>query len=261
MRISSVMPILIVLAVLAIPAPASPQQAAAPTPEQSVMLVSVMEKDGNAYRGVARGTAFFVSADGLAVTNSHVVWQAAHNPDRFKTIAVVGKSLFGAQIVCASRLWYDPSRPPAGGVEPNKDLALIRLTPPPSDFGRWGVRAETGELIELARAHEGPVPSFAPLRGASRPSVGERVRVLGYGDISAVPRLSVGDGTVVEHRDGADRTPTFVVSFTTPAAPGHSGSPVLNARNEVVGVWTWGFANDPARGQAIGAEALDPPCN
>jgi S1-C subfamily serine protease len=231
-------------------------------PQRSVFVVVVMEHAmqgpyRSAYRGADYGTGFFVAPDGTAITSSHVVYPVRANPITYHLLAIVGREFYGAKLICASELPYDPATR-STGVPLSRDVAEIRLTSPDFPFEQL----EYGNTL-YASAHRGPLPAFPPLALAADPAVGDDVRVLGFGYLTQapIPYEWSALGTVSRTRELPDGTPVFEVTMTREAEPGHSGSPVLNMSDQVVGVWNWVSERDPMKGTAIGSAALDPVCH
>jgi len=219
-------------------------------------LVTVTPRNGVEH-WVSTGTAFFISPDGTALTNHHVVVDAEHHPDQYQLLAVVGKEFYSVEIACAREVPGDPNfdRAVFGA-----DVAEVRLLP--SAFS-----AETfqvGPTGDVYRAHRAALPTFPthPLGGS--PKVGDHVVVVGYG-------LTVGDssdptgfqwastGTVSDVGTAPDGTPLFRLVAARPPQPGHSGSPVMDPGGHVVGIEAWAEQLAPA-GVAIGASALQHVC-
>ena len=230
-------------------------------PQRSVFVVVVMEHAFRGpyqtdYHGMARGTGFFVASDGTALTSSHLVYPVRANPVTYQLLAVVGREFYGATLVCASDLPYDPIKQ-STGFPLSRDVAKIRLTPPSFPFDQL----EYGGT-QYAVAHHGSLPAFPALTLAAGPSVGDDVRVLGFGYLreAPVPYEWSATGTVSSTGELRDGTQAFDVTMTREAEPGHSGSPVLNTSDQVVGLWNWGSRSDPKKGVAIGSPALDPAC-
>ncbi len=219
-------------------------------PQRSVFLIVVMEQ--GRYRTVGGGTAFFISSEGRALTSSHVVYRA--RTDRaYRLLAIVGKEFYSASLVCASDLPYDPAQPHTL-VPLSRDVAEIRVIPPDFPFDQL-----VYHNIPYASAHRGPLPAFSALALAPAPKIGDSVRVLGYGQVTTnpIPYEWSAAGTVTSAGNFSDGTPGFKITFTArPAVPGHSGSPVLNTLDQVVGLLDWN-AQDPQIGTAISSTALE----
>lgn len=138
----------------------------------------------------------------------------------------------------------------------SRDVAEIKLVPPQFPFDQL-----SNGGVPYARAHRGPLPAFPALSRGADPSVGDGVRVLGFGRVaSPLPYEWSAQGTVSRLGRAPDGTPVFGIDFTQEAEPGHSGSPVLNVLDQVVGLYTWHRLSDPAQGTAISASALTPAC-
>jgi V8-like Glu-specific endopeptidase len=221
-------------------------------PLRSVFQVLIMNKaNGHA---VASGTGFFVGADGTALTSSHVVSPVRTSRGAFEALAIVNQEFYGVEIICASALLYDPAKIDTHGA--SRDVAQIKLIQP-----RPSLDALTSANIPFARAHVGPFPKFPALPLGEDPAVGDTVRVLGFGNLaSPLPYEWSAMGRVSDTVKAADGTPLFRVIFTRKTEPGHSGSPVLNTRDQVVGIHSWHLAHDPMMGVEISSSALRPAC-
>ena len=231
---------------------AQERTAAQEFPLPSVFQVVIINR-ANGHAAVS-GTGFFVDANGTALTNSHIVSPAQNGRSGYDALAIVNREFYGVEIVCASQLPYDPMKAVPHGAA--RDVAEIRLTQPRNSFA---------ELVtsnaQVARPHFGPLPRFPPLALGDDPAVGDSVRILGFGDLAAtLPYEWSATGRVGGIARAPDGTPVFHVTFTRKTEPGHSGSPVLNARGEVVGIHTWHVAEDPMTGLEISSSALKPAC-
>jgi S1-C subfamily serine protease len=224
------------------------------SPSKSVFLLVMMMQEGRRFHSVSTGTGFFISSDGTALTNSHVVYQARGKARLYSLLAIIGGEFYGANLVCAAELPVDPTRDER--AVPSRDVAEIRLTP-----SRFPFDELTYHGIAYARSHRGPLPAFPFLRLGTDPAVGDAVRVLGFGRMdSPVPYEWSARGTVAALETARDGSPIFEMQFDRATLPGHSGSPVLNARDEVVGLDTWYRRTDTSWGGAIAASALEPAC-
>ena len=212
-------------------------------PREAVFQVEAWQKSPEGvYRSVGPGTGFFVSADGTALTNSHMVYKVVHDPEHFRLMAIVGKEFYDATVVCASRLPYDPTKTDSNhvGIALSKDVAQIRLSPASFPF-RQVIRRIGGEVLVRAEAHRDPLPEFPFLVIGGNPQ--GHVRIMGYGHLGPIPQQWESSGQVVRTYRAQDGTEIFDIDSGSSASgrpqPGNSGSPVLNDQNQVVGIWTW----------------------
>jgi Trypsin-like peptidase domain len=234
--------------------------AGADDPEPAVFLLEVIARIGASYQGAVYGTAFFISSDGTALTNSHVVYLAQREPERYRLLAVVNREFYSASIVCASRLQHDPTNPGLS-VRPGRDVAKIRISPSSFPFKRWGLSLPGGQGLLTVTAHREGLPQFPVLTVAGRPNAGDQVRVIGFGHLFPGPPAWMATGQVLGIDHTTDGTEIFGVDFSGPVQPGNSGSPVLNPRDEVIGMWTWYSLTDANIGMAIGNSAFLTPCH
>lgn len=248
--------------VLTLVLPAVPARGTESAPSEGVFMLVTLARDGGVYKFESYGTGFFISADGTALTNSHVVYNAHRSPQQYSLLAVVGKEFYRAVVVCASPLAADPMQPDPNqvGVSPGRDVAEIRLEPSDFPFGTWDLPLPGGERLTLATAHTGPLPKFHALPLDGLPQMWEHVRVIGFGHISPIPRVWTAVGMVNDLGTAPDGTPIFILKFSSPARPGNSGSPVLNDQDQVVGMWAWYSPTDPTDGAGISSTALRPAC-
>jgi len=237
------------------PPPESP--AVGENPLAGVFMVFAVPRVPQRSYDVAGGTAFFISPDGTALTNSHVVYEAYVNP-AYQLVALVNGEFYGATVVCASVLTHDPWGDPSSPVEPSRDVAEIRLAPAP-DFP-FGSLHPPG-LTPYGYAHQGPLPSFPALRFGPDPVVGEPVHFVGYGgSAGSIPYALSTAGTVQKIAAASDGTPIFTISLQGTAVHGDSGSPVLDDQGEVVGLLAWASAPSGHLGFAMTRGALNPVC-
>ncbi|HEX9246762.1 MAG TPA: serine protease [bacterium] len=212
---------------------------------------------------VAIGTAFFVDPSGLALTNSHVVYRAQHDPKNYVLLAIFNKEFYGVEIVCASHLDIDPAEAPEARV--GRDVAEIRLTPPARKDIWWGTpspggQSQKGQIQFEAPPHAGPLPYFPFFTFGDGPEKGGQVRIVGYGRMSQTREKIVATGTVTKIEAVPDGTPVFEIESPDRPEPGSSGSPVLNEQDRVVGMYTWNESKSDIAGLAISSAAFTTPC-
>lgn len=159
------------------------------------------------------GSGFLINADGLIVTNSHVVRMNERVADQIRVKFISdGSSTQGtpAEVV---------------GVDPLTDVAVLRLK---------GLSKE--KLAEL---------KFAPLGNSDDAAVGEIVFAVGnpYGHTH-----SVTQGIISALGRETDINASSFIQTDASINPGNSGGPLFNIKGEVIGINT---AID-ARAQGIG---------
>jgi putative serine protease PepD len=206
------------IGVLGEPLPSIDEAAAPTTPVEAVaarVLPSVVQLrvDGPASSG--EGSAMVLSADGLLLTNNHVVEEAA---DTGTVTAVFQDGTTAAALIV--------------GRDPSSDLAVIRAQ---NMSGLVPVELGNSDSVRVGQQ----VVAFgAPL------GLGGTVTT---GIISAVDRaVNVGEET------GAN-TPTVLNALQTDAAinPGNSGGPLVDMEGRVVGINS-AIATTGAQGGSIG---------
>ncbi|TQM38926.1 S1C family serine protease [Pseudonocardia cypriaca] len=206
------------IGVLGLPLPSIDTASAPTTPVEAVaarVLPSVVQLRVDGPTASGEGSAMVLSADGLLLTNNHVVEQAAESG----TVTAVFQD--GATATAA-----------IVGRDPSSDLAVIRAQ------NMTGlVPVELGNSDSL-RVGQQVVAFGAPL------GLGGTVTT---GIISAVDRaVNVGEET------GAN-TPTVLNALQTDAAinPGNSGGPLVDMDGRVVGINS-AIATTGAQGGSIG---------
>ena len=221
----------------------------------------VLTIDRKTHAPVTAGTGFFVDGGGAAVTNSHVIWLARHDPARYQVVAVVGGALYGARVRCASEIDFDPGRPILASLDRAKrDVAEIVLMPVSSDV----VLRLRGDAPTFP--HAGPLPTFPvlPMGDPQALKEGSRVRAMGFGFDNTSPKPlhpHLVTGTIRTVGTLNDGTPTFVIASShLIARQGDSGSPILDDANHVVGMLTWFSLSDRTLGIAIATPAFAPAC-
>ena len=141
----------------------------------------------------ASGSGFFIDDQGHMITNAHVVDQAK---GIWIQIPSLGKRIIDVEVV---------------GVSPDRDLALLRVSP---------------EGLDLIRQELGGVP-FIPLGDSDLVQRADDVLALGYPLGQQSLKSTTG---VISGRE------QNLIQMSAPINPGSSGGPLLNTRGEVVGI-------------------------
>lgn len=145
----------------------------------------------------SRGSGFFINADGHIITNYHVIAQASNVEVQIPSL---GLERFDASIV---------------GVSPERDIALIKLTPE-------AFTAITKELKNIP---------FLKLGDSDLVFRSQEVLALGYPLGQSKLKSTMG---IVS---GRERLGHFgYIQITAPLNPGNSGGPALNTSGEVIGI-------------------------
>jgi len=143
--------------------------------------------------GIVSGSGFFIDDQGHIITNAHVVDQAK---GIWIQIPSLGKRIIDVEVV---------------GVSPDRDLALLRVSP---------------EGLDLIRQELGGVP-FLALGDSDLVHRADDVLALGYPLGQQSLKSTTG---VISGRE------QNLIQMSAPINPGSSGGPLLNTRGEVVGI-------------------------
>lgn len=154
-------------------------------------------------QGLATGSGFFIDADGLFITNFHVINGSVSVEVQ---IPSMGKQRLAADVLA---------------LNPDRDLALARLTP---------------ESRDRVRETLGSIP-YLKLGDSDLVRRSDEIMTLGYplGQQSLKSTTGVVSGR--ENMDGH-----YMIQISAPINPGNSGGPSVNQDAQVVGVNTAGFA-------------------
>ena len=213
------------------PAPSTQAGHASPFPVTSMELAARIERGVvMVLAGTRTGTAFFVAPDKL-VTNRHVI-----EGERSVTIAGRAIGVVPARVITQFA---------QGGL----DFAILQV-PPQSNVLPFSLALQTQPLAPVAAAgfpglYLDTDPVFSALRS---------------GDETAAQRLSpVLTTGVVNHLQRYDEDAITLILHGAEIAPGDSGGPLVDYCGRVVGVNTFGRADDrlPVTARyALGADGL-----
>ncbi|HRN77809.1 MAG TPA: trypsin-like peptidase domain-containing protein [Candidatus Dependentiae bacterium] len=144
-------------------------------------------------QGTSSGSGFFINADGDIITNAHVIDQASAI---WIQIPALGKRVLDVEVL---------------GVSPERDLALLRLTP---------------DSLQQIKDELGTVP-YLKIGDSDKVLRSDEVLALGYPLGQQSLKSTTGVVSGFEHR---------WIQTSAPINPGNSGGPLLNTQGEVVGV-------------------------
>jgi len=164
-------------------------------------------------QGSAAGSGFIISKDGYIITNAHVVNQA-HS--LWVQIPSLGKEILDVELI---------------GVSPERDLALLQLTPE----SRQKIEAELGEIPYLMLGDSNTVYRS------------DEVMALGYPLGQQMLKSTTG---VISGRE------QHMIQISAPINPGSSGGPLVNIRGEVIGINAAGITEAQNVGYAIPVNTL-----
>jgi serine protease Do len=158
------------------------------------------------------GTGFLISADGLIITNKHVVDASTSKSSEYRVVLSNGKKYY-AQVI---------------GRDPLNDLAVIKIFDKNLPF------------IELGDSDKMPIGSTVIAIG----------NVLGKYDNTVTKGIISGLGRTVEGSDQAGNVESLdnVIQTDAEINPGNSGGPLIDLNGKVIGI---NVAIDQS-GQSIG---------
>nr|BFF19093.1 trypsin-like peptidase domain-containing protein [Promicromonospora thailandica] len=160
--------------------------------QESVVSIQV-----EGQRGGAEGSGVVLDSDGHVLTNNHVV-SGAQNLQ----VTLSDGRVYDAEIV---------------GTDPTSDLAVVRLSDPPSD------------LKPATFADSDQVAVGEPVMALGNP--------LGLANTATTGIVSALDRPVTASaEDGSDQVVTNAIQIDAAVNPGNSGGPLFNASGEVIGI-------------------------
>ncbi|MCC7356647.1 MAG: trypsin-like peptidase domain-containing protein [Candidatus Doudnabacteria bacterium] len=147
---------------------------------------------------VGAGSGFFVTSDGLILTNKHVV---SNEEASYSVVTNDGKS-YPAKVVA---------------IDPINDLAIVKI------------EISNAPILELADSNQNQIGQRVVAIGNS---LGQYQNTVTSGIISGIGRsITAGDGQTNEQLEGVIQTDAAI-------NPGNSGGPLLNAAGQVIGINT-----------------------
>jgi serine protease Do len=146
------------------------------------------------------GTGFLISADGLILTNKHLVNASVSKTAEYRVVLSIGKKYY-AQVI---------------GRDPLNDLAVIKIFDKNLPF------------IEMGDSDKMPV-------GATVVAIGN---VLGKYENSVTKGIVSGLGRTIEGSDQAGKVESLdnVIQTDAEINPGNSGGPLIDLNGKVIGI-------------------------
>ncbi len=193
-----------------------PPASASPSPSPAARVAdAVVNINGTVPGGRLAGTGMIIAAQGIVLTNNHVV---AGTSDLTAQLAG-GGMLYQATVV---------------GVDPTHDVAVIRL-------------AGASRLPTVPLDTSGVVTQGDAVTG-----MGNALGVNGA-PVSAIGVVTALNETLTVRGETSDAQTTLagLIQFNAPIQPGDSGGPLINASGSVIGMDTAGSAagSTPAGGE------------
>lgn len=195
------------------------------TTQPAVTAIELASRDGGTTTEVAAGSGVVISADGLMLTNAHVVDATDGSGNRI-TDPVITVKMFDGSVRSAEVL----------GVSVDYDIALLRLD-------------DASNLTAL------------PLADASSFRVGDEVVAIGNAlDLGDAPTVSTGIISALDRTLRVSDTVTLRGLIQTDAAINHgnSGGALVNAAGQLVGINSAGIPDAQNVGFAISVGTIAP---
>lgn len=178
-----------------------------------VSAIDILKPYAQPGQASSAGSGFFISDDGYLITNAHVVDQA-HSI--WIQIPSLGKEILDVDMI---------------GVSPERDLALLKLTP-----------ASHEKIVRVL----GAIP-FLKLGDSNSVYRSDEVMALGY---------PLGQQTLKSTTGVVSGREQQYIQISAPINPGNSGGPLVNIRGEVIGVNSAGIREAQNVGYAIPINTL-----
>jgi len=163
---------------------------------------------GTEYQEVGAGSGFFVSEDGLVLTNKHVV--SEKNAD-YTVISNEGKK-YSAKVVA---------------LDPVQDLAIIKIQ---SEAAKNGEAPEKFPAIKIGDSSGIKIGQGAIAIGNA---LGQFSNTVSVGVVSGLGRTVQASGS-----GGFSETLEDIIQTDTAINSGNSGGPLINLKGEVIGINT-----------------------
>jgi serine protease Do len=178
-----------------------------------ISAVDLLEPYKTPQQGTACGSGFFINDDGYLITNAHVVISAK---TVWGQVPSLGKCIIDMDVI---------------GISPERDLALLRITP---------------EGRDLITRQLGGIP-YLSLGDSDLVRRSDEVLALGY---------PLGQQSVKSTNGIISGHEHHLIQMSAPINPGSSGGPLLNIKGEVIGVNSSGVTEAQNVGYAIPINTL-----
>lgn len=224
---------------------------------------------------VSLGSGFFISSNGYIATNAHVVSTTKEGEEKVK------QALFWQMVQqIGQQLGKDPRSLNAEFINQHSTLQSFQkfhhvIIPDGSSFpfeikqygAPTGESADQGKDVAIVKIEVKNAP-ILKLADSDKVQLQDHVTVIGYpgaadtfnsGLLSSKSALqaTINDGKISARKTAASGAP--ILQTSAPATHGNSGGPVVNDKNEVVGLLT--FRGDTVNGQEVSGFAFVVPSN
>jgi S1-C subfamily serine protease len=194
----------------------------------SVISIRVSQSTSNSPFGPqTAGSGYFVSEDGLIITNKHVVGLACNQPNGAITITGLTQDQKAYDLELLS-------------VDPIEDIAILRANK--------NAPEDTFPSIEIADSRELQLGTEVIAIGNT---LGQLQNTVTTGIVSGLDRSLSPEGFPADECTGGATVPESLIQTDAAISQGNSGGPLFNSSGQLIGMNTYGIPSGQNIGLAI----------